>query len=1357
MAAFVPKNGMRVEVIGKGLIGTVSYVGMTAFAAGKWIGVALDEAKGKNDGSVQGKKYFECPPNHGIFVRQTQITELVDDPKTEPVSPPPSSKGIKPPNGSGLKAPGSGIKAPGGSGMKPPGGSKVSSPSPPPQSPSPRGIPARGGTISPPTSGLAKPKGGLQKPGSGLKAPATPSSKTGVQKPSGLQKPGLKGPATPAVKSEQKIKEEPVDQVEEPPKVIEKEPEKAEPPALVKPEVKEEPAEPEPQVPAVPPAHKVVAASEELLDLQRKLMEKEKSVVDLEEKLNVLKQKRIADLGKLKEVDKLKLQNEQFMEYKTKYQESMRDLQNQLRQAQNEAREAADKMSDESDVTELQEAVEMATLDKEMAEEKFESLTQEHDVLKDKFEETSLELEILKNEISEGGVESVQANAQTKQMEQQNIRLKEALLKLKDIAQNDKAELASVTKQNKELSQQVSTIGGERDKLQERLQEAIEQVDDLKEQVDMALGAEEMVEKLTDKNLDLEEKIEQLEESVQDLEALRELNIELEESHVQTEHDLREELDMADSKIRELERTVIANIEQTNDYQETIRKFRELVQQLQGRIKDLHEQSSDSLKIDDLDTTPVPEIDVKTKIAETKQHGRVIELELNKYYVREANKKIEMVNAFLPEHFTKRGADFDGICLLMLFERLEFKCKLLANQLHEKHNIGELVEAGQPLEGLEGDQASHGSLFAYHLINLQLVLSQFLRALNACDVNTFTIVSGQYPELAAHEKILDTYIDFLQNDRLDDTVSVEVLEKTVENFKNFYKLNLASAERDCTDFLSDSLCFFQHGADAVAIDVQRLKGLAKACDEGSVFLNLVQMVTLKNIEIKQLCRKIKRRMIQDSNTTLSYPVSVTQDLLDSMVEQMVLAKYVQDLASVLSLKAGQLQDEEVLLSGHLEESSQDCITMIYEKDGDPLEILSESFQKVLMCLSGIAIKLPEGEYDTEPEKKPTPPYLERAVTFKEELSSTTKLENKIDQKQYEVNEVKKSLKAKSEELSEANIRISLLEKRADNATKEATTKVEQMSKRLEGLQEEYLDKTRQSEKTMDALQHDVDELEVEKTDLKKKLEIYSKKSKLDYSALSQPSAAMASIVAPGKPGSTMASLAKAGVAGQSMVQVVLKDSPVFLAQLDAQKKSLQTLQKENWALKCQKMKSDLAKIPKPYMPKVLWRDGKFVPNPLLQETGKKGESEVNSKTVMKECTNLMTNVNNLVAFPKIVDITKGKKADGKNKPSANDQLTSHLNIMNTLIQQKDQLSKKVQKVIANELPGSSIESDLRTFYSPEYVRMKKENESPIHIATIRLPKRNDDVKPGIRKVTITTREFSHIHEMLTGLIFLLLA
>ncbi|XP_015750624.1 PREDICTED: dynactin subunit 1-like [Acropora digitifera] len=72
--------GMKVEIVGKGLTGTVAYVGATMFASGKWIGVILDEAKGKNDGTVQGKEYFKCPDNYGIFVRQSQIAVIEDTP-----------------------------------------------------------------------------------------------------------------------------------------------------------------------------------------------------------------------------------------------------------------------------------------------------------------------------------------------------------------------------------------------------------------------------------------------------------------------------------------------------------------------------------------------------------------------------------------------------------------------------------------------------------------------------------------------------------------------------------------------------------------------------------------------------------------------------------------------------------------------------------------------------------------------------------------------------------------------------------------------------------------------------------------------------------------------------------------------------------------------------------------------------------------------------------------------------------------------------------------------------------------------------------------------------------------------------
>ncbi|XP_046978031.1 tubulin-folding cofactor B [Vanessa cardui] len=53
---------------------TVRYNGPLENARGLWIGVQYDEPRGKNDGSVNGKRYFTCPPKYGGFVKPMYVT-----------------------------------------------------------------------------------------------------------------------------------------------------------------------------------------------------------------------------------------------------------------------------------------------------------------------------------------------------------------------------------------------------------------------------------------------------------------------------------------------------------------------------------------------------------------------------------------------------------------------------------------------------------------------------------------------------------------------------------------------------------------------------------------------------------------------------------------------------------------------------------------------------------------------------------------------------------------------------------------------------------------------------------------------------------------------------------------------------------------------------------------------------------------------------------------------------------------------------------------------------------------------------------------------------------------------------------
>uniref|UniRef100_A0A673CDD6 CAP-Gly domain-containing protein n=1 Tax=Sphaeramia orbicularis TaxID=375764 RepID=A0A673CDD6_9TELE len=66
--------GMQVLLSSANEMAFIRYLGTADFAPGLWLGLELRSPKGKNDGSVGGRRYFTCRPGYGVLVRPSRVT-----------------------------------------------------------------------------------------------------------------------------------------------------------------------------------------------------------------------------------------------------------------------------------------------------------------------------------------------------------------------------------------------------------------------------------------------------------------------------------------------------------------------------------------------------------------------------------------------------------------------------------------------------------------------------------------------------------------------------------------------------------------------------------------------------------------------------------------------------------------------------------------------------------------------------------------------------------------------------------------------------------------------------------------------------------------------------------------------------------------------------------------------------------------------------------------------------------------------------------------------------------------------------------------------------------------------------------
>ncbi|XP_026301420.1 dynactin subunit 1 isoform X2 [Apis mellifera] len=1277
------KIGQRVEVPGKDCQGVIAYIGHSSFAPGKWIGVILDEPKGKNNGTIKGQSYFKCAENHGMFVRQSQLI-LLDEAgnRTEPASPSSAGSNATTPDETSAARARSRLNS-----------SRLS-------------LAGSRTLLSAPSTESLSGSHHERKDGGESLIPAPTSTKGAsfVEKsPSTSSPPGKKPKAQDDHNNTGFVE-------------------------TLKPQF----------VPGQVMAGSAAAANvveEKLshLQLQQENENLKSQVRDLTEKVETLRVKRMQDKERIKDFEKTKLQVDQLIEFKTKVMESQASLQRELQRARQEAREAhAAREQFQEEMADLAETVEMATLDKEMAEEKAETLQIELEQLKEKLEEQTLDLEILRTEVSErtagGGSTAGVSNYEIKQLEQQNNRLRETLVRMRDLSAHEKHEFQKLQKDLDQKKSEILELGRTKEKLSTRVEEMEHQIADLQEQVDAALGAEEMVEVLGEKKMALEEKVAELEEAVADLEALQDMSDQLAESSKELELELREELDLALGAARDAYRHRDAALETLADRELTITKFRELTHQLQEQCLQLQQrvQSTETSKfgMGGAEQQLAEILDFQKTFAETRAQTKAVDLELRRLEAEEARNHVKYLLSFMPPAFLARGGDHDAILTLLLIPRMIQKTEILMSQVREKYRSLDKVDRTIVLKGHSVAQYTFRSRLCSYMYALQTFLGCFESALNVCSPEMLLKTGAVYPEMAAQEKSLDSLIDLAKKDQLDENLPMDAIEKCCGYFCTMFSvlfgetINQARLIVNGTRML-DSAC------DAITTDAAAIKTLIQG-DSGDIGLLCQHAETTCEV-IQQHLKSARRRVLTDhapalhiAESNLGLDKDCSEQLFTCYQHAVKMMKTLQILlkSAVQAIITNGDLDTGLSVDKLKEMASISCEKVYDTEDIGPVATIKGSLSSIQQLAANLAQKMAECENELaisghlsqqreqNAENESVQPIKIRAQAAKKEAEEIKILSRKLEARDSDILEARLALREKQEELCEMILRKDVVEKKLATQQHEHELNVEKLKRKLEEALNQLKRKEKEFEETMDHLQTDIDSLEIERGQLKEKLKSVGKKTMLSASGTDNISGSITTT---------------------SGLQSI--DNKFLMQEITALKEALNS---ENQQRK--KLMSDILRQKLESLDPII--------SPLKQESIDAKIQELKQKT-----NDLSKNIKQVMTFPIVPDLRRNKAHDLEGPPLEKAlpvyQLLQRQIVMKGLKERADQLINEVLEEVIQRTVGGMAEANFAVFPNREMAAAMQKNQ--LLAAEIAIPHEGQE---QVFTVNVGTQELRKIHTLL---------
>lgn len=309
-------------------------------------------------------------------------------------------------------------------------------------------------------------------------------------------------------------------------------------------------------------------------------------------------------------------------------------------------------------------------------------------------------------------------------------------------------------------------------------------------------------------------------------------------------------------------------------------KLQEQLQDLQGRLE---AESNKPVAIPEM-------LDFQKIFMETKAHKRAIDLELRQIDLNQRDQHVQFLTAFMPDSFMNRGGrcfivceikfffaslvilkkkffflgDHDAILLLLLMPRLLYKCDILLGQITDKFPRVEKITRVAVVKEDGVVQFACRCRLSYYLYScevnfylklkiafvalklviyffyffFQMVLHQFIHGLDSCNAETLLKAGSKYPEVAVQEKIIDSYLESVKKDQLDENILTEPLEKCLNYLEAMRGILFEGSLEKVHEshFIKDLCQALSSACDSIHVDCQAIQSMFSVSSKRRIFL-----------------------------------------------------------------------------------------------------------------------------------------------------------------------------------------------------------------------------------------------------------------------------------------------------------------------------------------------------------------------------------------------------------------------------------------------------------------------------------------------------------------------------------------